>query len=363
MPTRQPLTNDEKSKLANIAEFNASHGRRQFALRDREAPGLNLAGIQLNSGTLENIAFGASNLRASGIRFSKLRGCEFKGALFDASAFDQSEFFGCTFDSIEPKTAKWQNSIFNACTFKNCEFTESNFAESKFSGCTFTNCTWKLSILTKTSFDKCTLDFCIFRRGDVSDAAFSDSTLKKCRFIQLMAYKFSITGGEISRTGFEEGMLTQATIKAAAIDALVLDGATFDSLSIEDAPKAYGMKIRSSTLKSLKFKACRDMIEPCFTESKVEGFEATACQFIVPRFAGSKLEKGILFDQCSFEGADFGEATFVDTTFRACTFQGELNTADAGFVRLKLPAIQYAPDYSAAKGHVTYFESEKFKGT
>lgn len=360
---RQPLKPDEAAALASVPAFNASKGKSDFVLRDRETSGLNLKGMALTGGTFENVLLDRANLAGAVVRYSRFVNCQFPGADLDRGLYEETEFSGCTFDRCEIDNAIFAGCRFNTCTFQNCRLKACGLGGAVFSGCSFGETEFVECGLAKASFVQSRFGICVLRRCDLTECSFKDTQFRKARVIEPRGGGTSFAGGEIVRCGIEDtAYFRSLSFKGAKVQGLTLDHVHCDGLALEDLPEAVALKFRSCTLKGVKLARCKDVIEPCFTQTRVEGFEAAECELLCPRFAESKLEKGVVIDRCTFDGCDFSEATVLDATIKASSFDNGLNLTDAVFAHLKLPGVTYGPGYTPA-GKPRYVEAEKFKGT
>jgi uncharacterized protein YjbI with pentapeptide repeats len=359
----QPLKADEAAAFSNIAEFNATKGKSDFVLRDRDTSGLNLKGIALVGATFENVQLDRAAMAGAQVRFSKFVRCKFLAVDLDRGMYEEAEFSGCAFESCEIDGTNFAGCRFAACTFQNCKFRTCVLAEAKFTGCSLGEVEFTTCDLARAAFAQTKLGLCVLRRCDITDCVFADVQLRKTRIIEPRGSGATFSGGEIVRSGVEDAAYFRAlTFKGAKIQGLTLDHVHCDGLVLEDLPEAVAMKFRSCTLKGVKMARCKDVIEPCFTQTKVEGFEAAQCEFLCPRFGESKLEKGVVIDACTFDGCDLSESTILGATIKASSFDNGLNVGDAVLAHLKLPGVTYGPGYRPA-GKAKYVEAEKFKGT
>lgn len=359
---RHLLSTDERAMFADIAEFNRARGREGFTLRDRDAAGLRLRGVNLTGAAVDNVAFSDADFRGAVVRAGKFTACEFVSTAFDLATFHETEFTACLFHSCTVTGASFADCRFTDTRIQDCTFDNCRFPDARFSNCPIGDTTFRDCSLLRAEFAKSKLGLCVLRRCDLSGAAITDSLLRKSRFANSGGLKFAISGGEIVRSGFEEGMYTQLSIKAASINGLTLENVNATDLHFEDLPAFAGLRARKCTLTGLKLLRSKEVVEPCFIDSTLRDFEAAECELLCPRFPGSTVEKAALIDRCAFQELDLSKASFSAAVFKGCTFSGGLNLAGAALTGLRLVEPVYADDYTPS-GRAIYRQSDKFKGS
>ncbi|MDX2146462.1 MAG: pentapeptide repeat-containing protein [Planctomycetota bacterium] len=359
---RVALSPQEIAKLADVGEFNRSHGRRQFALSDRVVGEQRWAGLAMVGATLSNLTLNKTVLDGLQLSLSKVGGVNVVAGSLAGARVEKTTFENCRFTCVSAGGA-----VFSECSFRRCVFIEGAIDGAQFRHCTFEECSWQSTplsngVLHGVVFTGSLVENSMFRRCEVTSTEFRDCQLASVVFDAIHGGKLLVSGGKLDRCGINTSSYGPVAIARAVVRQFTFESCELREALVEACPSVHALRFNSCTLAGAQIKDSKEVIELFFNASIASALAMTDNELIWPRFWESKLEQASI-ERVAFEGCDFTASTVSALTLKGCTFTAPVALADTVFSKLKLVTPTYAADYRGRASHVTYIESDRFKDT
>lgn len=136
----------------------------------------------------------------------------------DEFSFQESEFIGCTFQSLDFQNWELKRSKFIECQFINCNLSNakisfSTFREVAFSETKMVGINWTTAqAVSDLSFDQCKLDDSVFLALKLNGIKFIKCSLINCDFSESQLMKSSFKGSDLKLAQFNNANLESADL-------------------------------------------------------------------------------------------------------------------------------------------------------
>lgn len=354
------LTEQEKQELLDIAMFNRSLGNGGWSLQNRIVSEINLAGLQLENASLNNVHFEFVDLSNSTIISSKFTDTLFNSSKMANATIQRCEFVNCDFSGIDAKkitfkdcifrggkAKKWDvnNGQFSKCIFEKFDGTEIRFKSAKLHLCRFTD----------SAFNRCS-----FYGTSIDESNFNQCKLESVMFSEIYGRELVFEGGELQNSGFESATYTNLKFYEIVFRKVSFDSFKISGLEICKCPSESSLVFIDCEMQNIRISDDKPAEEIFFVRSKVNNFILENCQIADLEFADTEISGESALRSSTISVLVFEKSNISGLRMENIKLGRTLTLKGVVFKNLHLKGIVYSSGFQINSDNVQYVDSSKF---
>jgi uncharacterized protein YjbI with pentapeptide repeats len=267
---RKPLSDSDRSLLADIPAFNESRGKTGWQISGVVIADMDLSGIQLEKARVQNVDWTSVLVRDGTIRNTVFENVDFEKAQFINTSFEDVSFVGCSFSYSSFTGVDLSKVTFDDFELDHTTLKDTNIAETKFENGKDLGSVFDSTRLASVSFSAVKLDNTSFSGGEMRDVSFEKSALVKTDFSALRSDSLAFSDTSIDLGVFSEGSGSGFKFSGCSSER----GFTFSRIELSDVEldhcrETAFLTINNATVGDLSILGCRELYKTAFLESKL----------------------------------------------------------------------------------------------